>query len=264
MKKTPPASKRPAVQPPRLWRNLALVLGASTLGLVVLLMRVSSALDTLAAQVDTPASAPATDALPRALVPYAALGSNMAENNRIADLGWTPAQFDAFITGMRSSYAGRGVPMNEDATKLRDELSRRVQSMLESEHPDPLETYFRMLRETESVSRTPSGLHYRITEPGEGEPPRPDDVVVLSLIVQLPDGTKLPELTMNRSRMTVRDLLPGLAEGLGLMRVGGKALVYLTPALGFGSRPPASIPPDTPVVCFVELHDILPPEPVAE
>lgn len=263
MKNRPPAASKPARTAPatsQLWRNLAIVLGASTLALAIFLVRVSTAFDTLAAQ-SAAKSAPAAAALPRELTPFAALGSNMAENNRIADLGWTPAQFDAFLAGLRSSYEGRGVPMNDDALRLRDQLSQRVQAMLAADNPEPLEAYFRTLRDGEGVQRTASGLHYRITEPGEGTPPRPEDTVVVSITSRLPDGTELPTISQARMRAAVRDLLPGIAEGVQLMSVGGKALIYVPPRLGFGERPPPPIPPGAPIVTFVELHDIMPPSP---
>lgn len=256
MKKSPPAAPaRATVRSSNLWRNLALVMGAGTLALAILLVRVSNALDALSAAAEQPAAS----ALSRELTPYAALGSNMAENNRIADLGWTTAQFNAFLEGMRSSYEGRGVPMDDEALRLREDLSRRVQRMLASENPDPLEAYFRTLRETESVQKTASGLHYRITDRGEeGQAPRVDDTVIVSFTARLPDGTDLPELNQQRTRAVVRDLLPGLAEGLQLLTIGGKALFYVPPALGFGERPPPAVPAGAPVIYFTELHDVIP------
>jgi FKBP-type peptidyl-prolyl cis-trans isomerase FkpA/FKBP-type peptidyl-prolyl cis-trans isomerase FklB len=60
--------------------------------------------------------------------------------------------------------------------------------------------------------------------------------------------------------MTVKDLLPGLAEGIQLLRVGGKALLYIPPELAFtdADRPP-QLPAGAPLVLFVELHDIQTP-----
>lgn len=191
--------------------------------------------------------------------PYAALGSYMAENNRIPDLGWTEAQFAEFLQGFRSSYEGRGVPLDEDAKRLRDEISQRVQKMIAAEQPDPAEEYFRMLREKEGVARTGSGLHYRITEPGLGEMPAANDTVVISFAARLPDGQDLPALSRARVRMPVRDLLPGLAEGVQLLRVRGKALVYLPPALAFSDEAwPREIPKGVPLAFFIELHEVIP------
>lgn len=201
-------------------------------------------------------------ATPREFLPYAALGSFMAESNRISDLGWSERQFAAFLEGFRSSYEGKGVPLDDDAKRLQATISERVQAMLAAERPDPVEDYFRTLREKEGVLKTASGLHYRITETGSGPTPQASDTVVISFAARLPDGQALPALTRARTRMVVRDLLPGLAEGIQLLRVGGKALVYLPPALAFSEENwPPQLPRNVPLAFFVELHEI---EPVAK
>jgi FKBP-type peptidyl-prolyl cis-trans isomerase len=252
--------KKPAVSaaPAAFWRPLALVSLAANLALAVWLGRASNR---PAPPPHEPpvAAAAATKSLPRELAPYAGLGSFMAENNRIPDLGWTEAQFAAFAAGFRASYEGHGLPLDDSARQLRDEISQRVQAMLAKEQPSPLEEYFRTLREKEGVVRTASGLHYRITEPGTGPAPRAADTVVLSFSATLPDGTTLPPLTRARVRMVVRDLLPGVAEGVQLLRVGGKALVYVPPELAYSERDwPAQLPKNTPLVFFLELHEIVP------
>jgi FKBP-type peptidyl-prolyl cis-trans isomerase len=184
----------------------------------------------------------------------------MAENNRIADLKWTPAQFDAFQIGVRASFEGRGLPLDEAATRLREDISRRVQSMVESERPDPVQDYFRFLREKENVQQTASGLHYRIIDEGAGEPPRAGDTVVISYAARLPDGKTIPALGRTRVKVAVSDLLPGMAEGVQLFRVGGKGLIYLPPALSFREGAwPAEVPKGVPLAFYLELHDINPP-----
>ena len=213
-----------------------------------------------------PAS-PATTAAPaptppavraRELAPYAALGSYMAENNRVADLGWTAEQFAAFQDGFRASYEGRGLPLDEDARKLRDDISKRVQGMLAADQPNPIDDYFRQLREKEGVTKTASGLHYRITEEATGPKPTMADTVVISFAAKMPDGTALPAISRARTRVAVRDLLPGLAEGVQLLSVGGKALVYVPPSLSFNADTwPAEVPRNAPVVFFLELHEIV-------
>jgi len=204
--------------------------------------------------VSSAATAPAWS---RELSPYAALGSFMAENNRVADLKWTPEQFAAFQDGFRASFEGRGLPLDEPAARLRDEMSARVQSMLEAERPNPVKDYFRFLREKEGVKETKSGLHYRITEEGTGEPPGPEAVVSISYAAGLPDGKSLPALSGTRVKVSVGALLPGLAEGVQLLRVGGKGLIYVPPTLSFREADwPQQLPREAPLVFFVELHDI--------
>ena len=249
MKNIPPA----AVPVSTFWRSLALLsLAANVAVLGVWLGRAPAR-----SAAPPVASAPAVKTPSREFAPYASLGSYMAENNRIPDLGWTEPQFAAFQAGFRASYEGRGLPLDDAAKRLRDEISQRVQAMLATERPNPLEDYFRALREKENAVRTASGLHYRITEPGTGPTPQPAEAVVISFSATLPDGTALPPLTRARVRMVVRDLLPGLAEGVQLLRVGGKALVYVPPELAYAEKDwPAQLPKHTPIVFFVELHEI--------
>ena len=270
MKKSPPSSvaSSSTSAASRFWRWLAIVSLAVNIGLAVWATRRAKAADeratvvkeTEAAAVSmSSAVASASIARPKPKGAYAALGSYMAENNRIADLGWSEAQFAEFLDGMRASYEGRGLPLDEEAKALRDEISRRVQAMLAVEQPDPVEDYFRMLRDKEGASRTGSGLHYRMTETGAGPTAQATDVVVLSFAARQPDGKELPELSRARVRMKVADLLPGLAEGVQRLNVGGKALMFLPASLSFSAANwPAQVPEGMPLAFFVELHEIEP------
>lgn len=260
MKKSSSSAKS---SPSRFWRSVALLSLAVNVGLMIGVWtqkkRAVTAPEPAIAAPAAPAKPAVAPAKPKG--PYAALGSYMAENNRLADLGWTEAQFAEFLAGMRASYEGRGLPLDDDAKKLRDDISARVQSMLASEQPDPVEDYFRLLREKEGAQRTESGLHYRITEEGAGPHPKPEDTIVLSFSVRQPDGVERPELSRARVRVAVRDLLPGLAEGVQLLRVGGKALVFVPANLSFSEADwPQQVPTGMPLAFFVELHEIVAPD----
>ena len=251
MKKNPPPAAAPAKGGG--WRTLAVLSLVANFFLLAWALR---------KPVPPPAPAvsttPAATTRPRELEPYAALGSFMAENNRIADLHWSPEKFAAFQEGLRASYEGRGLPMDDAAKRLGEEVSQRVQAMLTAERPDPIQEYFRTLREKENVKNTPSGLHYRITEEGVDAPPTAADTVVISYAAQLPDGQSLPKLSQVRVHVKIQDLLPGLAEGVQLLKVGGKALVYLPPELSFTEKSwPPQLPKGAPIVFFLELHDIV-------
>jgi FKBP-type peptidyl-prolyl cis-trans isomerase FkpA len=256
MKKPPAVAPSPSRAPWGLIATFSLLANAGLIGWLV--ARSPKPAEPVAA-VAPPAAVP-VQTWTRELAPYAALGSFMAENNRVADLKWSAAQFAAFQEGFRASYEGRGLPLDDAAAKLRDETSARVQAMAQVEQPDPVRDYFRLLREKENVLQTASGLHYRITEEGTGTPPAAADTVIISYAARLPDGTAIPALGRTRVKVAVRDLLPGLAEGVQLLRGGGKALIYVPPALAFREADwPAVVPKGVPLAFFVELHDINPP-----
>ncbi len=257
MKKSSPV---PASKSGGLWRAIAAVSLVANVVLLAWAWRLSRTPPTPPVQAVVPAPAKNENVRPKPTGPYAALGSYMAENNRVPDLGWSEAQFAEFLEGFRASYEGRGLPLDEDAKKLRDEISERVQQMIAKEQPDPVEDYFRTLRDNEGVSKTDSGLHYRITNEGTGPKAAAGDPVVISVAARQPDGVQLPELGRERVKMAVRDLLPGLAEGVQLMQVGTKSLLYLPPSLSFAPQDwPANVPAGMPIVFFVELHEIVGP-----
>lgn len=255
MKKPSPASA--AAKPGLPWRAIAVVSLVANAGLAFWAFSVAHTPPPPERASEPPAASPAR---PKPKGPYAALGSYMAENNRVPDLGWSEAQFAEFLEGFRASYEGRGLPLDEDARKLRDEISVKVQAMLAKEQPDPMEDYFGMLREKEGVQKTASGLHYRITNEGSGPKAAAGDTVVMSFAARQPDGVQLPGLGRERVRVAVADLLPGLAEGVQLMQVGSKALLYLPPGLAFTEENwPQNVPRGMPLVFFVELHEIVGP-----
>lgn len=240
----------------RFWRALAILSVCIIGGLVFAILKELRSL----AEPTVPPVAELAPALATPSGPYAALGSYVAENNRLAELGWNKAQFEEFLEGMRASYEGRGLPLDDEAKKLRDEFIQRGPGKLASEPPDSAEDYFRMLRENEGAQRTESGLHYRVTAEGSGPHPKPDDVIVLSFSVQQPDGQERPELNGLRLRTRVGDLLPGLAEGVQLLSVGGKALLYLPAELSFDAAAwPQAAPKGMTLVFSVELHEIAEP-----
>jgi FKBP-type peptidyl-prolyl cis-trans isomerase FkpA len=83
--------------------------------------------------------------------------------------------------------------------------------------------------------------------------------VVVSVSARMPDGTAVESIKLARAPMKLNALIPGLREGIGLLKVGGKALIYVPPALAFPPQDwPASIPRGAPIVFFVELHDVRP------
>lgn len=268
-KTPPPQPAQPVSRPAGGGLKLLLVLSlAANVALAVVVLRPAHRADVAseptAAAAPAAAPKPAGDApLSRELRPYAALGTYVAENNRIPALGWTEPQFAAFEQGMRSSFEGRGYPVDDDAVKLRREINAKVQAMMPgAAKADPLEEYFQTIRQKEGVQRAESGLHFRITEKGFGtEHPGPQSTVVVSYSARLPGGEAVPSLSRARVRSAVRDLLPGLAEGVQMLTTSGKGLFYLPPSLSFGGGQwPPEVPKGAPIIFFVELHEIVPPD----
>ncbi|HYP17125.1 MAG TPA: hypothetical protein VEQ65_07925, partial [Opitutus sp.] len=178
-------------------------------------------------------------ALPDELVPYAAVGTALAQNIRLRELNWSDAQLDAFLAGIRAARAGRQYTIDGTARQLLAEV-QRLASTRSSDgggtHFDRLRHFLESARQDYLLQQSDSGLLYRV-KGGLGPRPRPQDRVVLRISASGPDGNPLPVLSSNETKAEVADLLPGLAEGVQLMALGGEAFFVLSPHHSFGKNP---------------------------
>ncbi|MFU8813269.1 MAG: FISUMP domain-containing protein [Balneolaceae bacterium] len=116
------------------------------------------------------------------------------------------------------------------------------------------------------VSRTDSGLMYRVIKEGEGIKPSVNDVVNVHYTGFLTDGTVLDSSYQMVSgsyqnkliTLSLDNLIPGWMEGLQLMSVGAKYEFYIPAELAFGDSPLPSSPiaPGSDLLFYVELIGI--------
>ena len=224
-----------------------------------------------AVHADTGSRAAADPGAPAAfapeLQPYAAIGSELARNSRLREAGLSQVQRDAFLAGVRAALDGTPYPFDESAARLFAEMSRRI-STVEAElrarkyaEPGGIEAYMKATCEKLKLKRSDSGLAYGILGGGGTIRPGPDDTVVFSLSATSDDEeTALPQLTQERLRARVTDLMPGLAEGVQMMTVDARAMLVVPPELSFGEGAwPDGIVRGTPVILIVTLHEIVSP-----
>jgi peptidylprolyl isomerase len=105
---------------------------------------------------------------------------------------------------------------------------------------------------------TASGLKYVVVEEGTGATPKPGDLVRVHYAGTLEDGTKFDssydrgepiEFILGRGQV-----IPGWDEGIGLMKVGGKARLIIPPDLAYGEQGAGGvIPPNATLNFDVEL-----------
>jgi FKBP-type peptidyl-prolyl cis-trans isomerase len=102
---------------------------------------------------------------------------------------------------------------------------------------------------------TESGLYYIETLVGTGETPDTNDVVKIGYEGKYLDGTSFDSDSITYTHGT-NQLIPGLEEGIGYMRVGGKSSLIIPSELGHGPIGGNAIPGYTTLIFDIELISI--------
>ena len=111
-----------------------------------------------------------------------------------------------------------------------------------------------------NAQHTESGLYYVILQTGEGEPLVTGKKVGVHYLGKLLDGTKF-DSSYDRGQpldfnYNTNSMIKGFDEGVGFLRKGGKAILYIPSHLGYGERGAGTIPPFSVLIFEIELVTI--------
>jgi FKBP-type peptidyl-prolyl cis-trans isomerase FkpA len=97
----------------------------------------------------------------------------------------------------------------------------------------------------QQVIETRTGLRYQVVSEGHGDPVTANDLVQLTYVGRRPDGTIFDSTEMHGGQPMatgVTGIIPGLSEGLLLMREDGRYRLWIPPHLGYGTNVPPGAP----------------------
>lgn len=120
--------------------------------------------------------------------------------------------------------------------------------------------YLQDIEGQQGVTKTASGVLYKDLEAGSGESPQNEtDVVRLRYRGTLADGTVFDESQDGNAMLGLNQVVEGFREGLMGMKVGGKRMLYIPPALGYGLQGTrdGSVPSNSALTFEVELLDVM-------
>ncbi len=112
---------------------------------------------------------------------------------------------------------------------------------------------------TKGVMTTPSGLQYKVIQPGQPGAAKPTDadVALINYEGKLLNGTTFDK-SQQPTPMPVSAVVPGFSEALKLMPKGAKYRVWIKPELGYGAQEKGPIPANSTLVFDIDLIDFLP------
>lgn len=118
-------------------------------------------------------------------------------------------------------------------------------------------SFFHANGQRKGVVVLPSGLQYKILRAGQGNSPQPTDRVKIKYIGKQINGNVFgtSSSTGEPAEFTMQSLVPGLIEGLKLMKEGDKWEFYIPSSLAFGNRSPLA---SRALIFEVELFEVIP------
>lgn len=153
-----------------------------------------------------------------------------------------------FMEGIIATAYGSGKTMTTQCAK--EYYNRRVFRSVSEE-------FMERNRERRGVVTLPSGLQYKIEEPGTGDVAGYYDTVECIYKGTYPNGAMFDSSRGNVAELQVQTLVPGLAEALTTLPVGTVCKVYIPWQLAYGAGGTRSIPPYSALVYDLEIKGIV-------
>ncbi|MCD8340119.1 MAG: FKBP-type peptidyl-prolyl cis-trans isomerase [Burkholderiales bacterium] len=144
--------------------------------------------------------------------------------------------------------------LNSRADKL-NALQEAVIEKMVTENKEKSEKYLAENKAKKGVVETESGLQYEVVSEGQGITPHEEDVVTIEYTGRLPDGTYFEgsEAEKKTDKFVVMTVVPGLQEGLGLMKEGAEYKFAIPAKLAYGVHGAGPIPPESVILFDLKL-----------
>ena len=195
-------------------------------------------------------------------------GLGLQWGDRLAQDKSVQLDAEAIALGVKDAMARKesriSDPDMQDAFDKLRKVSEEKMAELERQAQEAGRKYLEENGKREGVVTTESGLQYELLSEGkgEGENPKPEDVVKVNYKGMLTDGTVFDESSRHGGPIDLPlngGVIAGWLEGLQLMKVGDKAKLYVPSELAYGDQSPSPLIPAYSVLVFeLELLEINP------
>jgi len=104
-----------------------------------------------------------------------------------------------------------------------------------------------------SATATGSGLYYVIKSQGSGKQPNANSTVKVNYKGYLTNGNVFDQSASAGVSFSLSQVIPGWQEGIPYFKNGGKGILLIPSALGYGATAQASIPANSVLIFDIEL-----------
>jgi len=191
------------------------------------------------------------------------IGRDIGKNMKTNDITVTP---EIMFAGLKDGLNGIDSVFNEELTEqimmaFQQEMMAKQQAKTSEEASAVKaagDAFLADNKTKEGVIALPSGLQYKVIKEGEGENPKPEDIVEVHYTGTLTDGTVF-DSSVERGepiKFPLNGVIPGWTEGVQLMKPGAKYMFYIPSALAYGDKSTGPIPGGSVLIFEVELLSI--------
>ena len=107
-----------------------------------------------------------------------------------------------------------------------------------------------------NATATGSGLYYVISSQGTGIQPNANSNVTVSYKGSLKDGKVFDQSSSAGATFNLANVIKGWQEGIPLFKKGGKGVLLIPSALGYGAQATGSIPANSVLIFDVDLINV--------
>jgi len=189
-----------------------------------------------------------------------ALGANVGESFRNAGI---EVKFEIFKEGFLDALKGENKFSMEEMQNCFNHIQEQLQAKQNQESNFEKEKGSKFLadnKKNDGIFVTASGLQYKVIVKGDGPKPAATDKVRVHYTGKTIDG-QVFDSSVERgepAEFPLNQVIPGWTEGLQLMSVGSKYMLYIPSELGYGDRGSGGIiKPGATLIFEVELLDII-------
>ena len=171
-------------------------------------------------------------------------------------------QMDLVVQGFQEALRGKSALSDDDILKFLNsraeklnKLDQAAKKKVAAENAAKAKKFLAENAKKKSVKTTKSGLQYEVLKEGTGEQPKTEDVVTVDYVGSLMDGTVFESTyeTKEPARFVLMTVIPGLDEGIRLMKAGARYRFTIPANLAYGADGAGQIPPEMPLVFELQL-----------
>lgn len=175
-----------------------------------------------------------------------------------ADYEMSADEVDAFLAGLRRAMLGEAAPGSALDPRFSAVLESRTAARA-ARAKQANADFLAKVDADKDVSKTPSGLRYKVLKAGAGAKPTAKSTVSCLYHGTLADG-RVFDSTRSRNNQPISfglgEVIPGWTEGLQLIGKGGVIKLWIPANLGYGEQDNGPIPGGSVLEFEVELLDV--------